>query len=755
MSSDGAMKPFEDGFFAELQGSSSLPLAEDSAPSHRHQFLSTELADRSDRRRALILLALSALGFVVALPFASLPLLHIDGFIPAYEASLIVIDAITAVMLLGQYCGSRSPALLLLAAGYLYDALLVLPHMLSFPGLFSAAGLLGGGQTTVWAYMFWHAGFPLFVLAYAFCDAPTDAGTAKPGARNVPPWVIVVGTIAIALGLTGLAANHDTLLPTLLVKTADGQGFSYSPAYMVVVITAWLLNLVAMAVIWLRRRRTVLDLWLMVVLCAFGFDIALSAVFNHQRFDLGFYAGRGYGLLAASFVLGTLLIEVGGLHSRLSAAKALLDDYAHGLEERVRARTTELAVAHETLMAETGERQKVEAALHQAQKMEALGQLTGGLAHDFNNHLGIIIGNLDLLAETVDPGSDDKELIDDALAAAFNGADLTRRLLAFARRQPLRPERIDANQRIGEIAKLLRRTLGERIEVKLNFDASIPAVGADPVQLETAIANLANNARDAMPEGGTLTITTGQRFLDEDYAREHSEVTPGGYVMIEVSDTGCGMPPEVANRIFEPFFTTKDPGKGTGLGLSMVFGFIKQSGGHINVYSEVGCGTTFRFYLRPDEASAEAAIDRGDDIGALRGNGERILVVEDNIKLRAVLLKQLIELGYRVNAAGTAAEALALVDTGATVDLLLTDIVMPGKLDGCALAQEFVARRPGGKVVLTSGFPSSRLGDIEGLDAHLRLLDKPYRKQDLARVLRETFAGPAPSPSLAVSLTGC
>jgi signal transduction histidine kinase/ActR/RegA family two-component response regulator len=748
MSSDGVLKPPGGGYFAELRGST--PTAAVAPPSYQQQFLATAIAGKGDRRLALVVVLLSALGFVAAVPFAQVMLVPVSAFIPAYEAALILISGITAVMLFGQYRGSRSPALLLLAAGFLYDMCLTAAHALSFPDAFAPGGLLGGGQTTVWLFCFWHGGFPVFVIAYALLNA-RKSGHDKSDGSVGPAWVslTVLATAALAAALTALAANHDMLLPTLM------NGNAQLPIATIALSATWILGLAALGVLWRRSRHTVLDLWLMVMLCAWVFDIALSAVFNHQRFDLGFYAGRAYGLLAASFVLGTLLVEVGGLHSRLTAAMALLDDYAHGLEERVRGRTAELAVANQTLVAETGERRKAEAALYQAQKMEALGQLTGGLAHDFNNHLGIIIGNLDLLGEGAGQNPDDKELIDDALAAAFSGADLTRRLLAFARRQPLRPERIDANQRVGEIAKLLRRTLGERVEIMLNFDASIRAVSADPAQLETAIANLANNARDAMPDGGTLTITTGQRFLDEDYAREHSEVTPGGYVMIEVSDTGTGMSPEVAERIFEPFFTTKEPGKGTGLGLSMVFGFIKQSGGHINVYSEVGRGTTFRLYLRPDEASAEAAIDPGGNIETLRGNGERILVVEDNIKLRAVLMKQLVELGYQVSAAGTAAEALALIDVGAAIDLLLTDIVMPGKLDGCALAQEFVARRPSGKVVLTSGFPSSRLGEIEGLDAHLRLLDKPYRKQDLARVLRETFADPAPTPVLAVSLTGC
>jgi CheY-like chemotaxis protein len=220
---------------------------------------------------------------------------------------------------------------------------------------------------------------------------------------------------------------------------------------------------------------------------------------------------------------------------------------------------------------------------------------------------------------------------------------------------------------------------------------------ADPSQLETAIANLANNARDAMPHGGRLTVATGVRYLDEDYAADHVEVMPGAYVMIEVSDTGTGMAPETLARVFEPFFTTKDPGKGTGLGLSMVFGFLKQSGGHINVYSELGRGTIFRLYLRPAEALAEEVEPASVDATQLRGAGEHILVVEDNAKLRAVLVRQLGELGYRVSEAANAGTALELIDQEAVFDLLLSDVVMPGKLDGCGLAREFVARQPGGR----------------------------------------------------------
>ncbi len=704
---------------------------------YQQAFLSTVVAERGDRRLALILVALSALGFVVVAPLAKLPLLRIDAFIPAYEAALIIIDIVTVVMLFGQFLGARTMSLLVLAAGYLYDALLTTVHALTFPGTFSAAGLLGAGtQTTAWLYMFWHGGFPLFLIGYAVLGQEEVRSTARTndGIDGSLVGLTVVATTALAVALTVLAVNADEILPALMA------GNTTQAKLHAVVGCIWLLGMAAIVVLWRKRSQTVLDLWLIVVACTWVFDVGLSSVFDAARFDLGFYAGRAYGLLAASFVLGVLLAETGGLHSRLAAAKALVDDYAHRLEERVRQRTAELEE-------ETAERRKAEALLHQSQKMEALGQLTGGLAHDFNNHLGIIIGNLDLLGDQSGLTDDQKELIDEALTASFSGAELTRRLLAFARRQPLRPARVEVNKLIEEITKLLRRTLGARVQIELNFDPAIPAITADPSQLETAIANLANNARDAMPKGGRLTITTGVRYLDEEYAADHVEVAPGGYVLIEVSDSGTGMPPDVLARIFEPFFTTKEPGKGTGLGLSMVFGFMKQSGGHINVYSELGRGTTFRLYLRPDETVAEDATGPSVENGQLHGVGERILVVEDNALLRAVLLRQLDELGYQTIEAENAATALSLLDGDVPVDLLLTDIIMPGEIDGLRLAREFHTRRPSGKVLLTSGFPGTRLTDLDVLGANLRLLDKPYRKHDLARILREVLSEPAPAAS--------
>ncbi len=384
------------------------------------------------------------------------------------------------------------------------------------------------------------------------------------------------------------------------------------------------------------------------------------------------------------------------------------------------------------------ERTKLEAQLHQAQKMEAIGNLTGGMAHDFNNMLGVIIGNIDLLRDLKGDDPDIDELSREALDAAFRGADLTRRLLAFARQQPLRPQHVDVNELVSGITRLLRRTIGEDIEISLDLTPELWPVVVDPAQLEASLTNLATNARDAMPDGGRLMIVTGNRTLDTDYAAQHAEVVAGGYVMLEVSDTGCGMTPEVMHRIFEPFFTTKSRDKGTGLGLSMVFGFIKQSGGHIGVYSEPGIGTTFRLFL-PRIAEDVLLAEQSAATPLLHGRGESVLVVEDNEALRRVVTRQLGELGYRVLAAANAAAGLELLDRQ-SIDLLLTDIVMPGGINGRELAHRARQRWPGIKIVFTSGFSEARLnGDAGPLAACTPLLSKPYRKEDLASAAREAL----------------
>jgi two-component system CheB/CheR fusion protein len=384
------------------------------------------------------------------------------------------------------------------------------------------------------------------------------------------------------------------------------------------------------------------------------------------------------------------------------------------------------------------ERTKLEAQLHQAQKMEAIGNLTGGMAHDFNNLLGVIIGNIDLLRDLRKGDPDLDELTREALDAGFRGADLTRRLLAFARQQPLQPQRVDVNALVSGITRLLSRMLGEDVEITLDLSPKLWPVVVDPAQLEASLTNLATNARDAMPNGGRLMVVTGNRYLDADYAAQQTEVIPGGYVMIEVGDTGSGMSQEVIERIFEPFFTTKSRDKGTGLGLSMVFGFIKQSGGHISVYSEPGIGTTFRLFL-PRVTGEVSTVEESSVVPLVHGRGETVLVVEDNTALRRVVIRQLGELGYRVLAAENATTGLRLLEQQ-RIDLLLTDIVMPGGIDGRELAQRAGQRWPGIKVVFTSGFSDAWLNaDAGRLSSRALLLSKPYRKEQLASAAREAL----------------
>jgi PAS domain S-box-containing protein len=389
------------------------------------------------------------------------------------------------------------------------------------------------------------------------------------------------------------------------------------------------------------------------------------------------------------------------------------------------------------LAEEVTRQRQIERALHQSQRMEAVGNLAGGMAHDFNNLLAIVIGSLDSIAVERGLPADVTELVEDALGAALRGAELTRSLLAFARRQPLRPSELHPNELIRELTGLLTRLLREDVTVTLDLAADVWPVVADRAQLESALVNLASNARDAMADGGRLGICTANRLLDADYCNLHPGVRPGEYAMIEVDDSGTGMPPEVASRIFDPFFTTKSADKGTGLGLSMVFGFVQQSGGHINVYSEPGVGTVFRLYL-PRAVAAAAATDGGAaaETSELRGDGVSVLVVEDNAPLRRIVTRQLQELGYAVVEADNAATALEAL-AKRPMDLLFTDVVMPGGMNGFELAERARAQKADLKVVLTSGYPQHRdTLSFDGVARAARLLQKPYRKQELAQVLR-------------------
>ena len=387
------------------------------------------------------------------------------------------------------------------------------------------------------------------------------------------------------------------------------------------------------------------------------------------------------------------------------------------------------------------ERRLLEEQLHQAQKMEAVGQLTGGLAHDFNNLLTIIIGNLDLLADELADKPKAQELAGYALDAGIRGAELTRQLLAFSRRQQLDPKVIDINKLAAEVIQLLRRTLGEQVQIKLRLSDGLWPAMADPAQVESALANLAINARDAMPQGGHLTVETANKILDEEYAADNVGVTPGRYVMLAVSDTGTGIAPEVLSRVFEPFFTTKEKGRGTGLGLSMVYGFANQSGGHVKIYSELGHGTTVRLYL-PVATEAVSTEVVEDDIIAEATGGEIVLVVEDNADVRRMVVSQLRSLGYVVMEAGDGTEALEVLRSSTPVDLLFTDVVMPGGWLGPDLAREARRLRPGIKVLLSSGYAEAAMDSGGHGGATEAVLHKPYRKKDLAQKVREVLSAP-------------
>ena len=376
--------------------------------------------------------------------------------------------------------------------------------------------------------------------------------------------------------------------------------------------------------------------------------------------------------------------------------------------------------------------------IRHAEKMEAIGQLTGGVAHDFNNILTVITGTIEILADAVakDPGlAAITKMIDEA---AGRGAELTQHLLAFARKQPLQPREIDINSLIIDTAKLLRPTLGEQIQIESVFEDESCVALVDPNQLTTAILNLALNARDAMPGGGKLIVETGAAYLDEVYANAN-DVPPGHYVLIAVSDTGTGIPSHMLARVFDPFFTSKGPGKGTGLGLSMVYGFIKQSAGHIKIYSEEGHGTTIKMYLPPGKTPAAAS--EGVTPVTIEGGHETILVVEDDRLVRDYVLAQLHSLGYVTLQAANAAEALAIVASGKQFDLLFTDVIMPGKMNGRQLADEVLKTRPDLKVVYTSGYTENAIIHHGRLDSGVLLLAKPYRKSDLARIIRRALSG--------------
>jgi signal transduction histidine kinase len=444
-----------------------------------------------------------------------------------------------------------------------------------------------------------------------------------------------------------------------------------------------------------------------------------------------------YGLIAL-LVMMTSLIVAGLAVSQSALFRA---NAALGM------RASELQKTNEHLQFQIDQREKVEAALRQSQKMEAIGQLTGGIAHDFNNLLQIISGSLDLMRRrsknwtiTGDPSQDFERFLHAADEGGKRAAALTHQLLAFSRRQPLAPKSVDVNKLVLEISGLIGRTLGEAISIETIRGAGLWPVWTDPNQLEAAILNLAVNARDAMPQGGKLTLETSNAYLDEAYAEAHEEITAGQYVVIAVTDNGTGMDKDTVVQVFEPFFTTKEPGQGTGLGLSQVYGFTKQSGGHVKIYSEVGHGTTVKIYLPRLLGANDAAVEpAGDSFAAGASLTASILVVEDEEGVRASSVEMLRDLGYSVFEAADGASALCLLDAHPEIDLLFTDVVLPGGMNGRQLADGARQRHSNLKVLYTTGYARNAIVHHGQLDPGVDLVTKPFSYSTLANKVREVL----------------
>jgi len=442
------------------------------------------------------------------------------------------------------------------------------------------------------------------------------------------------------------------------------------------------------------------------------------------------------------------IVEWVGVHTDIShqrAAEAALRDHAEMLARQVRHREAaedQLRQLNEQLetrvITEIGERRDAEAKLHQAQKMETVGKLTGGVAHDFNNLLQVVSGNLQLLGKDIAGNARAEQRIANAMAGVSRGSKLAAQLLAFGRRQALEPKVVNVTRFVRGMDDMLRRAIGEGIEIETVVGGGLWNTFIDPGQVENALLNLAINARDAMEGQGRLTIELGNAHLDADYCRHHDEIEPGQYVMLAVTDTGTGMSPEVQAKVFEPFFSTKVEGKGSGLGLSMVYGFVKQSGGHVAIYSELGEGTTIRLYL-PRAVESED-VEVATLHGPVTGGTETVLVVEDDADVRATVVEMLGDLGYRVLQAPDATAALAVVESGIPIDILFTDVVMPGTLKSPELARKAKARLPDLAVLFTSGYTENSIVHGGKLDAGVELLSKPYTREALARRFRHVLA---------------
>jgi signal transduction histidine kinase/CheY-like chemotaxis protein len=686
---------------------------------------------RGQRALALTVLLLSLLVFLGCVPFAKVPLGRIDAFIPAYQAALAINDLITAALLFGQFSILRARGLLLLACGYLFTAAMVVIHTLSFPGLFAPAGLLGAGpQSTAWLYMLWHGGFPLMVIAYALTMPTAQAELQRGAGTTRAPILAGIAAVAMAVAVLGSLATvgHD-LLPPLM------RGNQFTTMQVVVINTVWLLSAVAVPLLWRRKPHSVLDLWLMVVMLAWVFDIGLSGVFNAARFDLGFYAGRLYGLAAASVVLIVIVLETRTIYARLAATLAEARDAAdRRATELVQMNATlESRVAERTsaLEAEIAERERAQEAMRESQKMEVVGRMAGGIAHDLNNLLTVVQGNAELLQDRV--GEDrDKRAAQAIDRAVMRGARLIRQLMVFSRRQATNTEVLHLPGRGTELGELLTRSLRGDIRLVLDLPDELWLIECDAGELELALLNLCVNARDAMPDGGLVRIEARNRELGPE--SELPELA-GAFVAMSVTDSGGGIAPAALTHVFEPFFTTKEIGKGTGLGLAQVHGFAEQSGGRATIASTLGQGTTVTLYL--PRATAQATARAAENRPAAPPGSGMVLIVEDDDDVAQVAIRMFGMLGYTAHHARDARTALSLLLGGQRFVLLFSDIMMPGGMNGVELARRVRQHFAWLPVLLTSGYHRATAEvDREGFS----VIAKPYRADALSDAVQRCLA---------------
>ena len=685
----------------------------DQSPKVSSSFLAGLASEPAGRPQFLVASTICAMAVVLTialLPFASLPGPEMPGFILINQTALLITYGLSAWVLFGQFRRSGSLPVCLVAGGALFTTMIVLLQMLSIPGVLASGRILGGGpETTTWLWTFWHLGPPFCALAYGL--------TLRSGKPQLLPEQAATSVSMVAAGIALAAAGACAAISTAglpwLPHQVTGDDYSaltrsgIGPAIQV-------LTVVALLAVWIntRGRRTVLELWIAVSLVLLILDNFLTMT-GGARATVGWYVGRMEALLSAFAILWAYLTEVDALRARAEAAAQSVG--------------------------------RAEAALRQAQKMEAVGRLTGGIAHDFNNLLMIVSSGFDMIRRRPDDRSRVLKTAEAGLQAVERGSKLTRQLLTFARRQNLRPETVNPNALLLDFEGLARRAVGEAIVLTFDMSPGVHPTRIDASEFEAAVLNLIVNARDAVPaQNGLITVTTRNAMRDTAASTDANDPLPrGAYVVVAVRDNGSGMDEETRAQAFEPFFTTKEFGRGSGLGLSQVYGFARAAGGKVDIVSAPGAGTTVEMWM-PRAASDAVVSDplvktfpHGVTSPLRRAAaGETVLAVEDEPEVLAAAVESLTDLGYRVLAARDAAEALERLRSKEKIDILFSDIVMPGGMNGVQLAVETSRIRPGMRVVLTSGYTNEALSGQHDVPADVVILPKPYRQHELAERLK-------------------